>query len=515
MLADYYHEKTKHSRVSINQAGRLNVAAKPDVFKTFPGAKTIALPAPRVRLGVSVGAAIERIRNPARQEASPSTRGVSRDAVSLEDLATLLFLSNGATKTLRYPGGAYYLRAAPSAGALYPTDTYLLVRKVDGLQPGLYHYAVKDHKLHHIRSGESLVVKLAALTDAGDLIENAPVTFIYSAVFLRTSWKYGDRAYRYVCLDAGHVAVQMELTAGALGYGCELVGRFDDEKVNKLLGLDGKNEAVLLIAPLDGRSGEAFRDALTPAFAAPAPRETDTSDLLSLIHRGSAFEISSVARHAAASASPVVKTYTGASVMELPSEVAEGDDLAVVIPKRRSSRDWTKHGMSFSKLASVLYYAFGISTKGDQPLPDKSVEDNHALNLYVLVNNIVGVKPGVYYYRRPDHALALIRGGDFRRESYAMSLFQDAVGKCHALFIMTIDVERLGTASDGDRSYRYALFDAGMLGGRVYLQAVGLDSGCCGIGAFFDDEASDLIGVSPDKELVIYMTAIGAPNERK
>ena len=97
-------------------------------------------------------------------------------------------------------------------------------------------------------------------------------------------------------------------------------------------------------------------------------------------------------------------------------------------------------------------------------------------------------------------------GRGFRRHR----CFRMRSGNAHATLIMTAHQQRIGFP-DGDRGYRYANLDAGMLGGRVYLQTVGLNLGCCGIGAYFDDEVSELIGVSPDEELVVYLAAIGVP----
>lgn len=502
VLADYYHEKTKHSRRSLMQESPgFTPTAQPAVFKEYPGAEVVDLPEPRERAGLSVGTAIEACRRP--------THGFTPDAISLGDLSTLLFTTNGITSTLRYPGQTYYLRAAPSAGALYPTVTYVLVRNVEGLPPGLYHYAPRRHQLHRVRADETLGEQLAALLPYGHLVEQAPVTFVFSSMYFRSAWKYGGRAYRYCCLDAGHLAVQTGLTAAALGYGARFIGRFDDRQVNTLLELNEQEEGALLIAAVGRRAAKPPAVVAQRAFA-PQPRKLSgpAGTLPLLMHGGTCFAVTD---SAVAPFKPRVSTdkaYADLPVITLPTEFAQGDDLFPTIRRRRSIRQWAEPGMTVEQLSTVLHCAFGICVEDDGAWQDPSVEDNDALNLYLLVNDVPGLEAGVYHYRRQEHTLSRIRAGDYRQQGYAASIFQEVIGECDAALIMTVDRERFGYP-DADRGYRYAGFDAGMLGGRIYLQATGMGLGCCGVGAFFDDEVSELIGVSPEEELVLYMAAIG------
>ncbi|MHC4092194.1 MAG: SagB/ThcOx family dehydrogenase, partial [Planctomycetota bacterium] len=318
--------------------------------------------------------------------------------------------------------------------------------------------------------------------------------------------------YRYCCMDAGHLAVQTALAAAALGYGSRPIGRFDDAKINALLDLDQREEGAMLILPVGTVAEPPATSADRPEFAlAPKELSGKSDPLLLLIHGSTALGLTGATVKPFALTQPAEKSYAGLPVVELPGGLADGDDLFATIRRRRSIREWAEPNMTVDELASVLYQAFGISGQGDLLLCDPSVEDNRALNLYAIVNEVEGLEPGVYYYRRYEHALTEIRMGDHRRARvYAASLFQEAVGNADAALVMTVDVQRLGYP-DADRGYRYACLNAGMLGGRVYLQTTALQLGCCGIGAFFDDEVSELIGVSPEQELVVYLAAIGAP----
>jgi SagB-type dehydrogenase family enzyme len=140
--------------------------------------------------------------------------------------------------------GDFGLRAAPSAGALYPIETYLSVQMVENIEPGIYHYDVREHRLDQLRTGDFGAPVAEAALDQGFLAE-AAVVFAWTAVFGRSKWKYKQRAYRYVYLDAGHIAQNVAVAAVALGLGsCQVAALYDGE-VNDILGVDGEDESVL------------------------------------------------------------------------------------------------------------------------------------------------------------------------------------------------------------------------------------------------------------------------------
>jgi SagB-type dehydrogenase family enzyme len=138
----------------------------------------------------------------------------------------------------------YGLRTAPSAGALYPLELYLSVQNVSAIESGLYHYAVEPHQLEGLAKGDfRLRVARAALDQ--EMAYAASAVFIWTAVFERSKWKYRQRAYRYVYLDAGHSAQNLALAAVALGLGsCQIAAIYDDE-ANELLGVDGVTESTI------------------------------------------------------------------------------------------------------------------------------------------------------------------------------------------------------------------------------------------------------------------------------
>jgi SagB-type dehydrogenase family enzyme len=137
-------------------------------------------------------------------------------------------------------------RAAPSAGALYPVETYMSSQNISDLEPGLYHYSPPEHALELLKEGD-FRGRLAEAALDQDFIAGAGVVFCWTAVFARSAWKYAERAYRYVYLDAGHIAQNVALAAVALGLGsCQIAALYDDE-VNALLGVDGVEESILYL----------------------------------------------------------------------------------------------------------------------------------------------------------------------------------------------------------------------------------------------------------------------------
>ena len=227
---DHFQGETKYIRDKL-PAGYLDWRKKPGPYKVYQEAPKAKLPAPERAGGMPVWEAVGRRR---------SVRDFRRSPVSTEDLSQLLWASQGVTKVM----GEYALRSAPSAGALYPVETYLSVQMVEGIEPGIYHYGVREHELELLQPGDFRAGVAKAALDQGFLAE-AAVVFAWTAVFARSKWKYKERAYRYVYLDAGHIAQSVALAAVALGLGsCQIAALYDDE-VNVILGVDGKEESVV------------------------------------------------------------------------------------------------------------------------------------------------------------------------------------------------------------------------------------------------------------------------------
>ena len=224
---------TKYQRDCMDRTG-LDWSAKPPTYKRYPDSQITELPAVRHLDQMPLHDAISRRK---------SVRRYQGDGISAETLSYLLWASTGVSRRERN----YEFRTAPSAGALYPIETYVVVNQVEGIEAGLYHYAVNGHELELLRAGDWAVETAQAALDQ-KMCAQAPVVLIWTAVFPRTKWKYRQRAYRYVYLDAGHIAAHVALVATALGLGSCQIAAFYDDEANDLVEVDGIDESVIYMS---------------------------------------------------------------------------------------------------------------------------------------------------------------------------------------------------------------------------------------------------------------------------
>jgi len=192
--------------------------------------ETMKLPKPRFKSPTSVEEALLERR---------SVRDYGEDSLSIEQISQLLWAAQGIT--VKWGG-----RTAPSAGALYPLEIYLVVGQVKGLKPGLYHYDPRKHEITQTKEGD-LRQKITQASLYQDEILKAPVTLIITAVYERTMKKYGERGIRYVHMEVGSVGENVYLQAETLNLGTVFIGAFEDEEVKKVLGI---GEEPLGIMPI-------------------------------------------------------------------------------------------------------------------------------------------------------------------------------------------------------------------------------------------------------------------------
>lgn len=172
-----------------------------------------------------------------------SIRDFRDKPISMGQLAYLLWASTGIQRI----EGGYEFRTAPSAGALYPIETYVIANNVKALERGAYHYAIRPHQLELLEQRD-LSRQIAAAALGQEMCAAAVAVFIWTAVFERCKWKYGQRAYRYIYLDAGHIAENLALAAVSLNLGSCEIGALYDDHVNAIIGIEGSEESTICMA---------------------------------------------------------------------------------------------------------------------------------------------------------------------------------------------------------------------------------------------------------------------------
>ena len=233
-LGHQYQQATKYFRDSMT-GRRLDWANMPESYKEFAGEYKV-LPGPPAEGGKSLWRSLGERK---------SLRNFSGAGISSQELGRLAWAASGANRvTVR---GDFYFRTAPSAGGLYPIETYIQINRVEGLQPGIYHYSVPKHGLYLLREGDfRTAMSEAAL--AQRMVGHADIVFLWTAVTGRNFWKYGQRGIRYIYTDVGHIGQNVYLAAAALELGCCAIGAFYDDEVNNLLGVDGEEETIVYMA---------------------------------------------------------------------------------------------------------------------------------------------------------------------------------------------------------------------------------------------------------------------------
>jgi SagB-type dehydrogenase family enzyme len=238
-LAFCYLQATKYARDKPLRDA-LGDIPPPARFKVYPQAERFPLPDPDFTRPGDLWQCLSLRR---------SERDTTAESLALQELSLILWAAQGVTAR----AGGYLLRTAPSAGALYPFETYLYVDRVEGLPKGIYHLDVEGFRLERLRDGD-LNRSVTAASLGQPVVRRAAVVLVWTAVLLRCMAKYRERAVRYIAMDLGHVCQNVQLAATAMGLGSCPIGAFYDDEINRLLGVDGEEETVLYLATV-GRLG--------------------------------------------------------------------------------------------------------------------------------------------------------------------------------------------------------------------------------------------------------------------
>jgi SagB-type dehydrogenase family enzyme len=229
LLWETFHENSKTSMFDIPPSDHEVLARMADLI--------LALPDSPVPLTISLSEAILK-RSTAKQ--------LTPQAVDLNTVATLLHCGYGITRDERSLGYPRAFRATPSGGALYPLEIYFHSAHTVSFQSGLYHYNPTENHLRLIRSGDHTQTIAHALVQQ-NVAHDASLIIFITALFDRSTFKYGDRGYRFALMESGHVAQNIDLAALGLGLGSINLGGFYDRRIDDFLDLDGLTQSTLYL----------------------------------------------------------------------------------------------------------------------------------------------------------------------------------------------------------------------------------------------------------------------------
>ena len=486
--AAQYHDHSSYDRYKM-EGGGLDWQNQPRVYKTYPGIDPIPLP---------------REVKPPEEKLSSLLRKVEEKGpvhrLDLSDLSLILLLTCTLTAKTRHGGEDFFYRSVPSAGALYPTETYVAVHGIEGLEDGLYHFGILQHNLTPLRT-DDLSSYISFLTSP-PATEAPQLTLFMTAIFFRSAWKYRKRAYRYHLLDTGHQVEHLILALKALGCPFKLTFDFDDAKVNQLLGFNESMEVSLAICQVPSDDSVANNDGRTipdlPEEMTKASRVSEKE-----IKYPGIDEI-----HAAGieQAKPSIQIpemiqeigVTAETWNEIPHSVnwPEVMNLGEANFHRRSRRNFVKTPLGKDTMDALL-----------DALCHSDANYDRSICTGFLLENAEDSAPGFYLLDRSERSFGQVTSGNFTQMAAHICLDQAWLTQAAVHFLFLTNLELLDQTW-GARGYRYAMLTAGRMGERLYLVATALGLGCCGIGAFYDWEAADLLGLN-DNARLLYLVAVG------
>lgn len=515
-----YHTGTKHSYQSVrSSAHSLDFSNQPLPFKIYTTLPPIPLPRDESPLSMP---ALEAI-------AAPVTSAAGSCLPDLAALARILFLGAGITKERRGPGWVIQYRAAACTGALYHIELYLVCGDLPGLPAGVYHFGVHDFALRRLRAGDYRSVLVRA-TGCEPAVALAAAVIVCTSTFWRNAWKYQARAYRHAFWDSGTILANSLAAAAAHGLPARVVLGFVDAAVNDLLGVDQECEASLALLPL-GRGtapGEEAAPAVEPLRLETEPLSRFKVDYpaISAMQAASSLlseEAAAGWRGAGPSGDPQAPTGRAFPLEPLDGDAAPRDSLTEVILRRGSTRTFAHKPISLAQLSTIL-------DRAGRGVPADFLEPFGATltSLYLIVHAVDDLAPGAYVYHRRERALELLRQGNFRRQAGYLGLEQELPADASVNVYCLARLEPI-LARFGNRGYRAAQIEGGILGGKLYLGAYAQKLGATGL-TFYDDDVTEFfspnaapkesgthgggVGTRRTGKSVMFLAAIGHPKKR-
>lgn len=427
-------------------------------------------------------------------------------------LSQVLFLSYGVG--FHKPGSPLGFRTVPSAGGLYPCHLYVSLDQIHGIETGVYYFDPIGFCLVPLSGpGQNLDKNLEdfGILETNTLVPGNPrISFMITASFYTSAWKYRQRAYRYMLLDAGHLVENLDLALKLYGVAHSVLYDFSDQALSGILGLDPDQEVPLVCV-------SAGRDTSVPDHDPPwcwpgeNPPVPVQYEILSQIHRAGR----TIAPERDLT-QPDITPKQPLTFQDLFQDKGQpGPGFVDSVLHRRSRRNFVQQTMAvpqrtalFARIFSNLFVDPGtLGGQGrDSNIQDQATRAGKFLTLGMVCQNLEGLADGFYIFSQDFSRLDLMKTGNQAPALARVCLDQEWIGFANINFLFMANLEELEKAL-GPRGYRYIMFNAGRIGQRIYLAAQDLGLGCCGIGALYDGEAKALLDLNEESALVYGVAA--------
>ena len=508
-FAEQYNDATKLQYI--------NLGNKPPLYKSYPDLRNILLPDVTGRAAMDIPT-LDAIR------ASGNVDSAGDGALTLEGLASLLYHSAAVIRRSQLRSGEVHYRAAASAGALYPTEIYVVCGDLDGLRAGVYHFNAREFALIRLRNGDLRRWLGAAAGDHSAY----PATLVFTNVFWRSAWKYRERGYRYCYWDLGTISANLLAAGAAERVPVGLRFGFVDRSLCGYLGLNGIDEAPAMLASVGSPAGELAagsgdvpglitqesNDLVSGAEPYPVSRRLHAASWLQ-----TRADVAEWNREAGANARsdrdelegtgegfrPLRSGPDGSFQGDIDLTLFESAPLGECIRSRGSTRRFSLEPTSWEAFRAVI----GAATTG---INTPNFQEGLApyINLYFIVNAVEGLASGAYHYNPFYKGLRLLKAGDFREMAGHLGFEQALPADSAAVGFITADLKAVDAAF-GARGYRLVQTLAGIVGGRLYLGMHSVGLGATGL-TFYDDSVIEFFSPHAAGQECVFVVPMGAPD---
>jgi SagB-type dehydrogenase family enzyme len=514
-----YHRSTKLTAASVRaQPTVLDPSTKPTPYRCFDELHSVPLPTTLLDAPVPAIAVLsEGLTAVPESQVHPDQ--------DIKTLASWLYLANGLSAKHDAATVTQTLRTCPSAGALYPYEIYVAAFGIAGLEPALYHYNVRDFSLCKMREGPVTLSTIKRGRPDLNFLKSVPAVLLVATNYWRSAWRYRQRGYRMALLDAGHLI--QNLVAAANGLGIQTMPRLqvNDRTMRELIGIPssadfGGVESVQAMVvwaaeaknPLTEAGGVAPRNGLPRIDRDPLSSTYVPYGSIIATHEDCVAPGMAIREIAAplTELSPIpIPDLSPAGDYTQPLE--DGPSIRHMLMSRRSTRSFKERSITRDQFLAINRLAF----RGGSVFPMAPNGPHVALLRPFWINHLVaGMDSGIWYYDPATDKTACLSRGNFHAKSAYLCVEQKICGQSAAMCFLMADLKTL-TAGAGPDAYRLSHLEAGLMGQRIYLAANALGLGCCGIGAFYDDEVRTFLGLGDTTWEPVYALAVGIPAERK
>jgi SagB-type dehydrogenase family enzyme len=429
-------------------------------------------------------------------------------------LGRLGLLTNGSLdrSSTTHDGRVHQYRTAGGTGALYHLELYFVCADLADLDAGVYHYSAIDHSLRLLRAGDFRTALVEATGNAPS-IAAAPVVMAMTSTFWRNAWRYRERAYRHAFWDAGTSLSHILAVAASAHVPTELVFSYADAAVNELLDVDGLRESTVALVAL-GLADTAPPPA--PEFGRLDLPTTRLSPAEVTFHAITDMHLASSLRTGVDAAAWRSRRWrrpapqpTGelTTLRPLPADQLDPRPAEQIIFRRRSTRSYdTDVEIPFEAFSTLLQR----STRGvasDVLTPGAPLTD-----LYLIVNAVEGLTPGIYLHHPERGAVELVRAGTFRKEATRIAANQQYAGDAHVNLYYLAHLPSI-LSRYGDRGYRLAQLEGALHAGKLHLGTHALGLGAVG-STSFDDEVVDFFSPHAAGKDYMFVTVFGKRRRR-